>query len=118
MNDFVNLVGELAGQSATDTVNVPYRGAVGGTSAVEVVFTGANGVGDPLTLSKIEVDAQKNQVGVNLNWQWVTTKQNLCTQCTSLGIQPVPEGTSHFSISAQLPVGVGKARMYWTAGSY
>ena len=119
MDGYVELLTDLLGSGATDQVSVPYTGPVGGTSAVEAIFTGSGGPGDDLTVQHIEVDGQKNQVGIDLNYEWVNSgPPNFCSSCTTLGIQPVPEGTTHFNIEAQLTRGSGKARMYWAQGTF
>ncbi|KAL9630392.1 MAG: hypothetical protein Q9164_006438 [Protoblastenia rupestris] len=111
---FIDISGELLGAALVDrTVSIPYYGATGGTHAVEAVITGPRGVMDPMTLLGMEVTAQKS-MPVSNAYFW-DTRANKCEKCTSLGIQPVPEGTDRFVVKATMPAGVSQGRLYWFA---
>ena len=99
-----------------DKLVLEYGGETGGTSAVEAVFTGGGGLDDPIVLDSIEVSAQKSrkadattfrkrQLELDPGLQWVEIARNYCKNCTSLGVQPVPEDTTHFDITVTLPAG-------------
>ena len=76
--------------------------AVGELRVMEVVFTGIGGMGRKVDMKWIKVFAQTHDC-TPLNCEWRTLGENACYECASLGLQPVPEGTSRVLVQGLVP---------------
>lgn len=76
--------------------------AVGPMRVVEVVFAGTRGMGDKVSMKWIKVFAQQHDCNP-LGCDWRPLADNACYECASLGLQPVPEGTSRILVQGLVP---------------
>ena len=92
-------------------IPIPYAEAGGGAGgagasrlygAVEAVFSGTEGLGEGMVMDFVQVIAQEHDCTPQA-CTWTTLKVERCEGCSSLGIQPVPEGTSRVLVLAGVP---------------
>lgn len=70
---------------------------------MEAVFTGPGGIDDPVKLDGIDVVAVSSRLDLSQGVKWNALEERTCEQCSSLGIEPVPDATTMFAISPQYP---------------
>ncbi|MCJ1275978.1 hypothetical protein MMC21_003783 [Puttea exsequens] len=91
-----------------------YKGPKTANNAVEVVFTG-NAVTDGVTLNSIDFQAQAAQYNPQTNSPFTTLSENTCTTCSSLGIEPIPDGTSWWVVNADWPAVDGSSTAFFAS---
>lgn len=74
---------------------------------IEVIFAGKT-ADDHVTMQSISIVAQN---GTGTQWNNLGTEG--CTNCTSWGVQPVPQGTSRFEVTGVFPAGTTEGTMFW-----
>lgn len=91
----------------TDFLPGRKTGASGGEETtehiMETVFTGPDGIDDPVTLDAIDVVAASSRLDLGKGVLWNSLTERTCESCSSLGIEPVPDATTMFAISPQYP---------------
>ena len=83
--------------------------------AVEALLTVGNGQNSTFA-SSLDIQAQKRTTAHGaLLWQPLDNGTNQCTDCASVGLNAVPDGTQRFSVIAVLPAGVSASELWVTS---
>ena len=83
--------------------------------AVEALLTAGNGQ-ESTFASRLDIQAQKRTTAHDaLLWQPLDNGTNQCTDCASVGLNAVPDGTQRFSVTAVLSVGVSASELWLTS---
>lgn len=109
---FIQITQTLLKKMAQQGLQYGYTGPTGGSYAVEAVFTDENDATKPIELDNIDVTAAKNQLVLGKYTQQITG-ENECTQCSSLGFQPIPDQSTIFQFKGTFPSSVTGARLYF-----
>ena len=115
---FIQISQTLLTKMAQQGFQYVYGGPTGDTSAVEAVFTDPDDATKPITLDSLDIIAGKSQA---LYGQYTTQSagETECSDCSSLGFQPIPLQSSFFQIKGTFPASVTGARMYfWQSSGY
>ena len=91
-------------------VSVPNTGPIHtAAKAVEAVFTGAEGMTEPIIMSALDIMAQ-----FRVGDHWRNGRMNTCVNCSSIELDPIPKDTARYVVGAQLPMGIDHGSLYMT----
>lgn len=112
VENYINITGPLMQQMQQSQPLVwyydqPFAAPGQAPHAVEAVFAGKT-TDDQVKMQSISFVAQN---GTGNQWNNLTTTG--CTDCSSWGIQPVPQGTQRFEVTAVFPPGTTDGTMFW-----
>lgn len=102
--NFVKLALGHYGSGKTQQVRVDLRGTRGLNYAFEQVVVGGGGPSTTFTAASMLIDAQDTN-GNSLS-------SNSCTECSSIGIEPLPSGFDHMVTTVTLPDSNSVGLMY------
>ena len=95
-------------------IRINYGGAAGPQNAMELIMQYESDAEEHNNVvNSMDIKDQSASVSGSIsNGPWTTLSENSCTSCTSLGIQPIPAGTTSWLVNTQLPAGSGTVTMY------